>query len=115
LKLIKKTQPPEFINYIQQFSPLFDDEGDMIKPTREMFSAGKVGDKLFKKFNNIYMALNPEQFTEVMPGAYTEKGKDYPPGNLVEDIKNLLTKIKESGQIKEEELKEIKPKKKTKK
>ena len=111
IETYKKTQPPEFINYIQQFSPLFDNEGDMIKPTREMFSAGKVGDKLFKKFNKIYMALNPMEFTEIMPGRYAEKG-DTPPGNLVEDIKNLLTKIKESGQIKEEELKKIKPKKK---
>ena len=83
----------------------------MIKPTREMFAAGKVGDKLFKKFTKIYMALNPMEFTEIMPGRYAEKG-DTPPGNLVEDIKNLLTKIKESGQIKEEELKKIKPKKK---
>ena len=111
IETYKKTQPPEFINYIQQFSPLFDDEGDMIKPIRDMFSAGKVGDKLFKKFTKIYMALNPMEFTEIMPGRYAEKG-DYPPGNLVEDIKNLLTKIKESGQIKEEELKKIKPKKK---
>ena len=111
IETYKKTQPPEFINYIEQFSPLFDNEGDMIKPTREMFAAGKVGDKLFKKFTKIYMALNPMEFTEIMPGRYTEKG-DTPPGNLVEDIKNLLTKIKESGQIKEEELKKIKPKKK---
>jgi hypothetical protein len=111
IETYKKTQPPEFINYIQQFSPLFDNEGDMLKPTRDMFAAGKIGDNLFKKFTKIYMALNPMEFTEVMPGRYAEKG-EYPPGNLVEDIKDLLKKLKESGQIKEEELKKIKPKKK---
>ena len=61
------------------------------------------------------MRLNPEEFTEMSPGVFLDADSDkpiMPPGNIMTDIKNLLTKIKESGQIKEEELKKIKPKKK---
>jgi len=105
IETYKKTQPPEFINYIQQFSPLFDEEGEMIQPTREMFTAGKSGDKLFKKFNRIYMNLNPTEFIPL--GPYKEE--DLPKEGIIKTIKE---KIKKSGQIKEEELKEIKPKKK---
>jgi len=105
IETYKKTQPPEFINYIQQFSPLFDDEGDMIRPTREMFTAGKSGDKLFKKFFRIYMSLNPTEFIPV--GPYKEE--DLPKKSIIEKV---TEKIKKASQIEEEELKRIKPKKK---
>ena len=77
----------------------------MIQPTREMFTAGKSGDKLFKKFNRIYMNLNPTEFIPL--GPYKEE--DLPKEGIIKTIKE---KIKKSGQIKEEELKRIKPKKK---
>ena len=102
IETYKKTQPAEFINYIQQFSPLFDDEGDMIRPTRDMFTAGKTGDKLFKKFNKIYMWLNP---TEFKPSPY--KLEDLPKESISQKLKKLI----KSQQIQEEELKAIKPKK----
>ena len=108
IETYKKTQPPEFINYIQQFSPLFDDEGDMIRPTRDMFTAGKAGDKLFKKFNKLWKNLNPEEAYEELPKLGT-------PGQMDIIAKGIDTAVKsylESKQIKEEELKEIKPKKK---
>ena len=108
IETYKTTQPPEFINYIQQFAPLFDEDGEMIAPTREMFTAGKAGDKLFKKFNRIYMSLNPTEFIPL--GSYKEE--DLPKEGVIKTIKE---KIKKSGQIEEEELKRIKPKKKTKK
>ena len=108
IETYKTTQPPEFINYIQQFAPLFDEDGEMIAPTREMFTAGKPGDKLFKKFNRIYMSLNPTEFIPL--GSYKEE--DLPKEGVIKTIKE---KIKKSGQIEEEELKRIKPKKKTKK
>ena len=105
IETYKTTQPPEFINYIQQFAPLFDEDGEMIAPTRDMFTAGKAGDKLFKKFNRIYMSLNPTEFIPL--GPYKEE--DLPKESIIKKIKE---KIKKSGQIEEEELKRIKPKKK---
>ena len=105
IETYKTTQPPEFINYIQQFAPLFDEDGEMIAPTRDMFTAGKAGDKLFKKFNRIYMSLNPTEFIPL--GPYKEE--DLPKESIIKKIKE---KIKKSGQIEEEELKRIKPKNK---
>jgi hypothetical protein len=111
IETYKKTQPPEFINYIQQFSPLFDDEGDMIRPTRDMFTAGKSGDKLFKKFDKLWKSLNPQEAYEELPKLGTESQMDIIAKGIDTAVKSYL----ESRQIKEEELKEIKPKKKTKK
>ena len=113
-----KSQPPEVMAYIDQFSPLFDEEGDMIEPTREMFYTGKGGDKLFKKFKNMYMRLNPSEFTEFMPGIFSEGPKTGfegygKPGEVKEDLNTLLTKIKNlvNPPIKEKDLKTIRPKK----
>tara|TARA_Y100001938_G_C8099930_1_gene440925 strand:+ start:2512 stop:3993 length:1482 start_codon:yes stop_codon:yes gene_type:complete len=111
IETYKKTQPPEFINYIQQFSPLFDDEGDMIRPTRDMFTAGKAGDKLFKKFDKLWKNLNPEEAYEELPKLGTPSQMDIIAKGIDTAVKSFL----EKRQIKEEELKEIKPKKKTKK
>ena len=111
IETYKKTQPPEFINYIQQFSPLFDDEGDMIRPTRDMFTAGKAGDKLFKKFDKLWKNLNPEEAYEELPKLGTPSQMDIIAKGIDTAVKSFLEKRK----IKEEELKEIKPKKKTKK
>ena len=111
IETYKKTQPPEFINYVQQFSPLFDDEGDMIRPTRDMFTAGKSGDKLFTKFDKLWKSLNPQEAYEELPGLGM-------PGQMDIIAKGIDTAVKsflENRQIKEEELKEIKPKKKIKK
>jgi hypothetical protein len=91
--------------YIDQFAPLFDADGDMIKPTREMFTAGKAGDKLFKKFTRIYMGLNITEFIPVGP----YKSEDVDQESILDKIKKLLPK-----EISEEDLKKIKPKKKVK-
>ena len=96
------SQPPEVMAYIEQFSPLFDEDGEMTKPTREMFTAGKAGDKLFKKFMRIYMNLNITEFIPV--GPFKESDLDKEP--LLDKIKKLL-----SQDITKEELKKIKPKK----
>tara|TARA_Y100000310_G_scaffold145560_1_gene144897 strand:+ start:567 stop:2051 length:1485 start_codon:yes stop_codon:yes gene_type:complete len=108
IETYKKTQPPEFINYIQQFSPLFDDEGDMIRPTRDMFTAGKAGDTLFKKFDKLWKNLNPEEAYEELPKLGTSGQFDIIAKGIDTAVKSFL----EKRQIKEEELKEIKPKKK---
>jgi len=108
IETYKKTQPPEFINYIQQFSPLFDDEGDMIRPTRDMFTAGKSGDKLFKKFDKLWKSLNPQEAYEELPSMGMSGQMDIIAKGIDTAVKSYL----ESRQIKEEELKEIKPKKK---
>jgi len=97
-----KSQPPEVMAYIDQFAPLFDEDGDMIKPTREMFTAGKSGDKLFKKFTRIYMGLNITEFIPVGP----YKSEDVDQESILDKIKKLLPK-----NISEEDLKKIKPKK----
>ena len=97
-----KSQPPEVMAYIDQFAPLFDADGDMIKPTREMFTAGKSGDKLFKKFTRIYMGLNITEFIPVGP----YKSEDVDQESILDKIKKLLPK-----DISEEDLKKIKPKK----
>jgi hypothetical protein len=97
-----KSQPPEVMAYIDQFAPLFDEDGDMIKPTREMFTAGKSGDKLFKKFTRIYMGLNITEFIPVGP----YKSEDVDQESILDKIKKLLPK-----DISEEDLKKIKPKK----
>jgi len=97
-----KTQPPEVMEYINQFAPLFDEDGEMLRPTREMFAAGKIGDKLFKKFMRIYMGLN---FTEFLPvGPYKKEDVDQEP--LMDKLKKLI-----QFEISEQELKKIKPKK----
>ena len=97
-----KSQPPEVMEYIDQFAPLFDEDGEMIRPTRDMFAPGKVGDKLFKKFMRIYMGLN---FTEFLPvGPYKKEDVDQEP--LMDKIKKLI-----QFEISESELKKIKPKK----
>ena len=111
IETYKKTQPAEFINYIQQFSPLFDDEGDMIRPTRDMFTAGKAGDKLFTKFDKLWKNLNPQEAYEELPKLGTSGQMDIIAKGIDTAVKSFL----EKRQIKEEELKEIKPKKKTKK
>ena len=111
IETYKKTQPPEFINYIQQFSPLFDDDGDMIRPTRDMFTAGKAGDKLFTKFDKLWKNLNPQEAYEELPKLGTSGQMDIIAKGIDTAVKSFL----EKRQIKEEELKEIKPKKKTKK
>ena len=100
-----KSQAPEVMAYIDQFAPLFDADGDMIKPTREMFTAGKAGDKLFKKFTRIYMGLNITEFIPVGP----YKSEDVDQESILDKIKKLLPK-----EISEEDLKKIKPKKKVK-
>ena len=97
-----KSQPPEVMAYIDQFAPLFDEDGDMIKPTREMFTAGKSGDKLFKKFTRIYMGLNITEFIPVGP----YKSEDVDQESILDKIKKLLP-----TDISEEDLKKIKPKK----
>ena len=97
-----KSQPPEVMAYIDQFAPLFDEDGDMIKPTREMFTAGKSGDKLFKKFTRIYMGLNITEFIPVGP----YKSEDVDQESILDKIKKLLPK-----DISEEDLKTIRPKK----
>ena len=111
IETYKKTQPPEFINYIQQFSPLFDDEGDMIRPTRDMFTAGKSGDKLFTKFDKLWKSLNPQEAYEELPSLGMSGQMDIIAKGIDTAVKSFL----ENRQIKEEELKEIKPKKKIKK
>jgi len=90
-----KSQPPEVMEYIDQFAPLFDADGEMIEPTRDMFTAGKVGDKLFKKFTRIYRAMN---IGDYIPQPDTEP--------LMDKIKKLI-----QFEISESELKKIKPKK----
>ena len=89
------SQPPEVMQYIDQFAPLFDADGEMIEPTRDMFTAGKVGDKLFKKFTRIYRAMNI--------GDYIPQPDQEP---LMDKIKKLI-----QFEISEKELKKIKPKK----
>ena len=89
------SQPPEVMQYIDQFAPLFDADGEMIEPTRDMFIAGKVGDKLFKKFTRIYRAMNI--------GDYIPQPDQEP---LMDKIKKLI-----QFEISESELKKIKPKK----
>ena len=111
IETYKKTQPPEFINYIQQFSPLFDEEGDMIRPTRDMFTAGKSGDKLFTKFDKLWKSLNPQEAYEELPSLGMSGQMDIIAKGIDTAVKSFL----ENRQIKEEELKEIKPKKKIKK
>ena len=97
-----KSQPPEVMAYIDQFAPLFDADGDMIKPTREMFTAGKAGDKLFKKFMRVYMNLNITEFIPV--GPFKESDLDKEP--LLDKIKKLVV-----PDITDKDLKKIKPKK----
>ena len=97
-----KSQPPEVMEYIDQFAPLFDADGEMIRPTRDMFAPGKVGDKLFKKFMRIYMGLNITEFIPV--GPYKKEDVDQEP--LMDRIKKLI-----QFEISESELKKIKPKK----
>ena len=83
----------------------------MIRPTRDMFTAGKAGDKLFTKFDRLWKNLNPQEAYEELPKLGT-------PGQMDIIAKGIDTAVKsflEKRQIKEEELKEIKPKKKTKK
>ena len=111
IETYKKTQPPEFINYIQQFSPLFDEEGDMIKPTRDMFTSGKSGDKLFKKFDRLWKNLNPQEAYDELPNIGFGSQMD----TIAKGIDTAVKSYLDSKQIKEEELKEIKPKKKIKK
>ena len=101
-EMYSKSQPPEVMAYINQFSPLFDEDGDMIKPTREMFTAGKAGDKLFKKFMRIYMGLNITEFIPVGPF----KPEDVDQESILDKIKKLLPQ-----DVSEEDLKKIKPKK----
>ena len=108
IETYKKTQPPEFINYIQQFSPLFDEEGDMIRPTRDMFTAGKSGDKLFKKFDRLWKNLNPQEAYDELPNIGFGSQMD----TIAKGIDTAVKSYLDSRQIKEEELKRIKPKKK---
>ena len=105
-----KSQPPEVMAYIDQFAPLFDADGDMIKPTREMFTAGKAGDKLFKKFTRIYMGLNITEFIPV--GPYKEEDIIKEP--ITDKIGQMVDKYLKTLNISEEDLKKIKPKKKVK-
>jgi len=80
----------------------------MIRPTRDMLTAGRSGDKLFKKFDKLWKNLNPREAYEELPSLGM-------PGQMDIIAKGNDTAVKsflEKRQIKEEELKEIKPKKK---
>ena len=83
----------------------------MIRPTRDMFTAGKAGDKLFTKFDKLWKNLNPQEAYEELPKLGTSGQMDIIAKGIDTAVKSFL----EKRQIKEEELKEIKPKKKTKK
>ena len=68
MEIYENTLPTELIQYVKQFSPLFDKTGKMIQPSRDMFVEGEAGDGLYRKFMAMYMNLNPEDYVAVGPG-----------------------------------------------
>ena len=46
-------------DYILKIQDRLFEDGEMLKPTREMFNEGKAGDKAFMDFLEIYFELNP--------------------------------------------------------
>jgi hypothetical protein len=102
-----KTQPPEVIEYVNKFAQFFDENNQMIEPTRDMFPKGKKGDKLFKQLTRMYMALTPENFIEVMPGAWVKRTES---PSVIEKIKETFKKL-QPEKLKVEELEKITTKK----
>ena len=46
-------------DYVLKIQDRLFEDGEMLKPTREMFNEGKAGDKAFMDFLEIYFELNP--------------------------------------------------------
>ena len=88
-----KLLPIEAQNYVNQIKSKLFIDGEMIKPTREMFEDGAAGDKAFRDFLNIHRILGIEEMD------MTEEGTgvtDIDPLSEKEKIKKEFEKEKES-------------------
>ena len=88
-----KVLPIEAQNYVNQIKSKLFVDGEMIKPTREMFEPGAAGDKAFRDFLNIHRILGIEELD------MTEEGTgvtDIDPLSEKEKIKKEFEKEKES-------------------
>ncbi len=66
----KKALPQEVLDFVEPFRQYFNEDGIMVKPTREMFPEGIGGDQMFNKFNIIFRALMPQDMDLATIGGY---------------------------------------------
>ena len=88
-----KLLPIEAQNYVNQIKSKLFVDGEMIKPTREMFEDGAAGDKAFRDFLGIYNFLNIEERDMSVEGTGVS---DMDPLSEKEKIKKDFEKEKES-------------------
>ena len=113
-----KILPIEAQNYINQIKSKLFVDGEMIKPTREMFEDGAAGDKAFRDFLGIYNLLNIEErdmsvegtgVTDIDPASEKEKIKK----EFEEEKKSFkdadITKFKETPKGDEIKIEELAP------
>ena len=113
-----KLLPIEAQNYVNQIKSKLFVDGEMIKPTREMFEDGAAGDKAFRDFLGIYNLLNIEErdmsvegtgVTDMDPLSEKEKIKK----EFEEEKKSFkdadITKFKETPKGDEIKIEELAP------
>ena len=113
-----KLLPIEAQNYVNQIKSKLFVDGEMIKPTREMFEDGAAGDKAFRDFLGIYNFLNIEErdmsvegtgITDIDPASEKERIKK----EFEEEKKSFkdadITKFKETPKGDEIKIEELAP------
>lgn len=99
-----KLLPIQAQNYINTIKDRFFVDGQMIKPTREMFQPGAAGDKAFNDFLNIHKVLGIQDEMDLATAGGMGEIESPPKSNLKDaDITQLKEKVT-GDEIKIEEL-----------
>ena len=99
-----KLLPIQAQNYINTIKDKFFVDGQMAKPTREMFQPGAAGDKAFNDFLNIYKVLGIQEEMDLATAGGIGEIESPPKSNLKDaDITQLKEKVR-GDEIKIEEL-----------
>lgn len=99
-----KLLPIQAQNYINTIKDRFFVDGQMIKPTREMFEDGPAGDKAFNDFLNIHKILGIQEEMDLAEAGGIGEIKSPPKSNLKDADVNQLKKKVTGDEIQIEEI-----------
>jgi len=96
--------PIQAQNYINTIKDRFFVDGQMIKPTREMFETGPAGDKAFNDFLNIHKILGMQEEMDIAEAGGIGEIKSPPKSSLKDADVNQLKKKVTGDEIQIEEI-----------